>query len=154
MQFGGIQTVILREYKKVMSLANTIIYFGVGCKEAKSELLWTFLHYKKEAKWTVALNQPLHLINGKVSKEKQWISANCDLLIYKLLFIKIGYVLSCQMHHELINLKYDLCLQEILFQKFLQILIVDMLTKKGKIMIEKFLFYNLLFTSDSSSITC
>ena len=154
MQFGGIQIVILREYKKVMSLANTIIYFGVGCKEAKSELLWTFLHYDKEERWTVALNQLLHLINGKVSKEKQWISANCNLSIYKLLFIKIDYVLSYQMHHELINLKYDLCLQEILFQKFLQILIVNMLTKKAKIMVEKFLFYILLFTSDSSSIAC
>lgn len=102
----------------------------------------------------MALNQLLHLINGKVSKEKQWISANCNLSIYKLLFIKIDYVLSYQIHHELINLKYDLCVPEILFQKFLQILIVNMLTKKGKITVEKFLFYNLLFTSDSSSIAC
>ena len=94
----------------------------------------------------MALNQLFHLINGKVSKEKQWLSANLNLSIYKLLFIKIDYVL--------INLKYDLCLQEILFQKFLQILIVNMLTKKGKIMVEKFLLYNLLFTSDSSSIAC
>ena len=30
---------ILQEYKKVMALANTIIYFGVGYKEAKSEFL-------------------------------------------------------------------------------------------------------------------
>lgn len=30
---------ILREYKKVMGLANTIVYFGVGYKEAKSEFL-------------------------------------------------------------------------------------------------------------------
>jgi len=125
MQFGGIQIVILQENKKVMALANTIIYFGVGYKEAKSEFLWTFIHDEKEARWTMALNQLLHLINGKVSKEKQWLSANCNLSIYKLLFIKIDYVLSYQMHHELINLKYDLCLPEILFQKFLQILIVN-----------------------------
>lgn len=43
-----------------------------------------------------ALNWLLHLANEKVGREKQWILANYSPLTYKLLFIKIGYILPVQ----------------------------------------------------------